>query len=158
MLKTKIKNLCQNNKGKIIIILSVIMAIGVIQIGNFTIKAYKEIAYFISNPIPAYAIADVEIADKIPMREWVLNEVKKAGLDVDYVDRLINCESKWNNWAVAWNKNGSIDYGIWQINSIHKGTISVEDRFDYKEATDWAIQKRLHDGNWSAWSCSRIIK
>ena len=41
MVKTKIKNLCQNNKGKIIIILSVIMAIGVIQIGNFTIKEDK---------------------------------------------------------------------------------------------------------------------
>ena len=101
--------------------------------------------------IPAQA-QNIEKPVEMTMREWVLNEVKEAGLDLEEVDCLIKNESGWNNWAynVNWNGN-TTDMGLWQINSCHKGTISVEDRFDWKKSTKWAIQKRLQDGNWDAW-------
>jgi hypothetical protein len=85
------------------------------------------------------------------MREWVKSEVEKAGLDFETADCIIQNESGWDNWVYNINNNGSTDMGLWQINSIHKKTASVECRWDYKCATDWAIQKRLNDGNWNAW-------
>ena len=85
------------------------------------------------------------------MKNWVEREVRLAGLNWEEVYCLIKHESNWNPWAYNFNNNGSSDFGIFQINSIHKETISVENRFDYKIATKWAINKRLNDGNWSAW-------
>ena len=110
---------------------------------------YKAVCYA-QDYVPSYTTTDVTIKE-MPMKEWVLNEVKRAGLDVVEADCIITHESRWDNWATHWNTNGSIDYGLWMINSVHKKTISVEDRFNYKKATRWAIAKRLHDGNWNAW-------
>ncbi len=93
-----------------------------------------------------------ENADKeLTVKEWVKIEIEKAGLNWDNVHCLIQNESGWNDYAYNLNNNGTTDFGLWQINSIHRGTISVKDRWNYKTATKWAINKRLHDGNWSAW-------
>jgi len=85
------------------------------------------------------------------IREYIKNEVEKAGLKWSEVDCLIQNESGWNNWAYNINSNGTTDFGLWQINSLHKKTASVDCRWDYKCSTKWAIKKRLNDGNWSAW-------
>ena len=90
-------------------------------------------------------------AEEPTMKEWIRVEVEKAGLNWNEVDCLIQNESAWKNWNNNWNTNGTVDSGLWMINSVHKGTISLEDRYNYKTATKWAISKRLHDGNWSAW-------
>ncbi len=88
------------------------------------------------------------------VKKYVLGEIKKAGLNVREAESLINCESRWNYQAINnKNRNGSNDKGLWQINSIHK-SISDADKLDYKASTQWAIAKRLADGNWSAWSCA----
>lgn len=94
--------------------------------------------------------------EKQLMKEWVLNRVKQAGLNPEEANIIINCESRWNPDAMGINNNRSADLGLWQINSIHKD-ISNVDKLDYKKATDWAIDKRLKDGHWLAWSCSRKI-
>lgn len=143
----------------ILIITSAVIA-GVITIGNLTIAGVQKLTKFIKDPINQGYITPINIAraTEPTMREWVLNEVQKAGLDSNYVEKLIQCESGWNNWAYGINTNGTTDFGLWQINSIHKKTISVESRWDYKIATKWAIDKRLRDGNWNAWVCSRKIK
>ena len=88
------------------------------------------------------------------MQSWVLRKVKEAGLDPDIAFNIIKCESNWKPEAYGVNKNGSTDFGLWQINSIHKAEISPKERLDYKIATEWAINKRLKDGNWSAWYSS----
>lgn len=91
------------------------------------------------------------------VKAYVLGEIKAAGLNVRQAEALVNCESTWNYKAVnKMNRNGSNDKGLWQINSIHKN-ISDAEKLDYKASTKWAIAKRLADGNWSAWSCSRKI-
>jgi len=90
------------------------------------------------------------------IKAYVLAEIKKAGLNAREAEALIFCESKWDDQAKGYNRNGSYDLGLWQINSIHKD-ISDIDKLDYKTATKWAIAKRLDDGNWSAWYCSRRI-
>lgn len=96
-----------------------------------------------------------ELTPKEEMRAWVLAEAKKAGLNPKEVDAIIHCESRWDDQAVGHNRNGSNDKGLWQINSIHK--LSDAERLDYKTATKWAIEKRLRDGNWSAWYCARRL-
>lgn len=88
-------------------------------------------------------------------KEYVLEEVRKVGLDVDYVDRLIQCESNWRQNAVGYNKNGTRDLGYWQINDIHK--LSDECRFSAVCSTKWAIDKIKRDNGYGAWSCSRKI-
>jgi len=90
------------------------------------------------------------------IREYVLNEAKKVGLNPNEVDKIINCESRWDPKAMGHNKNGSYDAGLWQINSIHK-SLTLAEKMDYKVATQWALNKRLNDGNWSAWYCARKV-
>ncbi len=85
------------------------------------------------------------------IKDYVLKEVYKAGLNPEEAECLITHESNWDDYAYNINTNGTTDFGLWMINSIHKATISPKDRLDYKKATEWAINKRLHDGNWSAW-------
>ncbi len=96
------------------------------------------------------------LAQEEEIKAWVLGEIEKAGLSAKEADIIITCESRWKPDAIGVNKNGSYDVGLWQINSIHKN-ITNAGKMDYKEATRWAIDKRLRDGSWRAWSCSRKL-
>ena len=97
-------------------------------------------------------------ADEVTMREWIKNEVEKEGLDWKKIDCLIRNESGWNEYAQGVNTNKTTDSGIFQINSIHKDTISLIDRFDYKKSTRWAINKIKHDGNTNSWYGAKNCK
>lgn len=73
----------------------------------------------------------------------------------DRISKIINCESRWNPDAYHVNKNGTVDLGLVQINSIHKN-ISNHDKLDFKKAIDWMIAKINKDGGYGAWVCSRL--
>jgi hypothetical protein len=98
----------------------------------------------------------VPTTTELPVKDWVLQRIAEAGLNQQEAEVIINCESKWNPDVIGFNNNRTVDMGLWQINSIHKD-ISNADKLDYKKATDWAIAKRLKDGSWSAWYCSRKL-
>jgi hypothetical protein len=88
----------------------------------------------------------------IPMREWVLGEVAKAGLNVKEVDCLIKSESGWNTWAMLDNPNGAgVDRGLFQWNSRWHPEVSNECAFDYKCATKEFIRVVKANGNFNAW-------
>jgi hypothetical protein len=74
----------------------------------------------------------------------------------DVISKLIDCESNWNPDAIHVNRNGSVDMGIMQINSIHKD-ISNADKLNYEKAIDWAIAKIKRDGGYHAWVCARYL-
>lgn len=76
----------------------------------------------------------------------------------DRIAKVINCESKWNPEAINVNKNGTIDTGLVQRNSIHSKTLSTKDSFDYKKSIDWMINKMHKDGGLNAWVCNRLVK
>lgn len=155
-IKTKINAFIQKHKFKVYLVLGVLVFLGSIQVGNVLYNCYMATYNFISNPVPVYASTDLiyKRTQEPSMKEWVKMEIEKAGLNWEEANAIIECESRWDNWAYNLNTNGTTDFGLWMINSVHKGTISVEDRWNYKTATKWAINKRLHDGNWSAWVCS----
>jgi 2-hydroxychromene-2-carboxylate isomerase len=102
---------------------------------------------------PALAEVNFNAADKISVtdKEYVLNEVRKAGLSPEEADCIITHESGWRKDAWNANSNDTVDLGLWQINSVHFKKISPADTFDVVKATRFAIEKRLHDRNWNAW-------
>jgi hypothetical protein len=115
---------------------------------------------FMRNPVKQYSLAEVNVAraeeQEMPIRLYVLQELYKAGIDVDKADKIIECESHYNENAININRDKTFDAGIWQINSIHKD-ITLKDKIDYKESTKWAINKIKRDGGFNAWACNRLI-
>jgi hypothetical protein len=87
---------------------------------------------------------------KLSVKDYAWEQAKKNGLDPVNFVVIIFHESRWNTEAIGVNKNKTYDAGLLQINSIHKD-ISLSDKLDPYKAIDWAIKKRLHDGNYSAW-------
>lgn len=101
-------------------------------------------------------IKETEIKD-----DWayIAGELSKAKLNPSEAFTVIWGESRGDRNAYNVNKNGTIDVGIWQINSIHikSGSITLECASEIRCATKWAIEKRLHDGNWQAWYAARAL-
>jgi len=86
-------------------------------------------------------------------KEYVLKEVREAGINVDMIDKLIQCESGWRQNAVGFNKNGlGKDRGLWQWNSKFHPEISDDCAFSPKCSTEKAIQ-HISKYGLSAWSC-----
>lgn len=129
-----------------LLILNMFLFILPVSYGMDLYEDYQSL--FVKKQVTKIAKAEVK---EPTMREWVKAEIEKAGLNWKEAECLIQNESGWDNWKYGINKNGSTDMGLWQWNSIHKDNVSVECRWDYKCATKKAIEKRLHDGNWSAW-------
>jgi hypothetical protein len=91
-----------------------------------------------------------EAPKKLTAREYIFQEAEKAGLDISKVDCLIDHESDYKNtWNV--NKNGSVDFGRWMINSVHIGnSITLECAVNLECSTAWSIE-RLKKGKWDMW-------
>jgi hypothetical protein len=110
---------------------------------------------------PAYITPSVNVPDRKPltMKEWVLAEVKKAGMDVALADKIIACESNWrpDAHAVNWNNKAGVDRGLWMINSLAHKDVSNACSYDFKCSTAEAIKIYKSRGNYSAWSCLPIV-
>ena len=73
----------------------------------------------------------------------------------DGIKILKECENKsMKTDAVNWNRNGSWDFGLWQINSVHGYT--QEQLSDHRFNTDVAY-KIFKNRGWSAWTCSWVV-
>lgn len=103
-------------------------------------------------------IGEVAMAkEELPMKDWVLNEVKNAGLNEYEAYVIINCESRWNPDNTYNNGDYGIDRGLWQINSKYHPEVSNSCSYDYKCATKEALRIYKERGNWSAWVCSNKL-
>ena len=78
--------------------------------------------------------------------------------------KISTCESNMNPQTInTKNRNGTVDRGAWQINTVHK------ERFSKMYGIDWEVgahdpdlstkyAKFLYDNSkWDLWVCSRII-
>jgi len=134
------------------------------NISEIRVNEYKEslLAQKVAHTsIPSESSDTVE---ELSPKEYVFKEVEKElGFDeaVFAVSMIGGCENKgWRTDIVIIESNGTVSLGLWQINTIHNNPdsttyISNADKLDLEKSTAWAINKRIVDGDWSAWSCSR---
>jgi hypothetical protein len=86
-------------------------------------------------------------------RNWVLDEVLKAGLNQKEALCLIDNESSWDAEGTLINKDGkSVDRGLWAINSYWHYEVSNDCAYDVECSTKESIRIRKADGNWNQWT------
>ena len=69
---------------------------------------------------------------------------------------IMKCESHLNINAYNYNDNGSSDYGLFQINTIHIKRYGNKFMHDWKANIDVAYDLYKHQA-WSPWVCWRLI-
>lgn len=78
--------------------------------------------------------------------------------NIDILVKIANCESKFDNYAIGFNDNGTIDRGLFQFNSYWRKDVSNKCAFDIECATNEAINTANKNRNFNAWSCYNKIK
>jgi len=148
--RTKKRRRISKWQTKVIIlcVISTVTAWNFVTLANMYIEAYTP------------RIANAEVREEViepSIKQYIFNEVEQAlGFDEAVKAMLIiGCESGFQPDVIAIEPNNTISLGVWQINTIHNNTISNADKLDYKLATEWAIAKRIRDGNFNAWTCNR---
>lgn len=97
--------------------------------------------------------------DKIELtvQDIILIEAHKANFEwTDYLMRLANCESRFNQYAINGNGGHSNDRGVFQINDYYHPEVSSECAFDTACATRWTMEQ-INAGRQSMWVCDQKI-
>lgn len=79
--------------------------------------------------------------------------------DVDFLVALAKCESRMSPTALNARGNypvGSIDVGVFQINSHWQRGVTTNQALDVDFATRWTI-KKLKAGGKNLWMCTKLI-
>ena len=85
------------------------------------------------------------------LKTVVKSKLEANGLSWAVAERVLNCESGWNEKAVGDNLNGTKDVGLWQINDIHG--LTDEERKDPHVSTSYAIKLIKSDIGFKHWAC-----
>ena len=70
--------------------------------------------------------------------------------------QIAQCESKWNPKAYNFNTNGSSDYGLFQINSVHEKRYGQGFMYSWKANVDTAFALYKFQG-WRPWVCKYVL-
>lgn len=177
--KTKMRNTSRNRNGeyaksdykitqrrkrlsKIFILELAVLTTLFIWLADLTAEKVANALYPSIQPVEAQILASKALIEP-SIEEYVFEEVKRElGLNeaIKAVSMIGGCENpEWKPDICIIEPNNSISCGIWMINTVHNrkdssNYISNADKLDYKKATEWAIQKRIKDGSWEAWSCN----
>ena len=149
-------------------VLSTLRAFTLILIPTFICMVYGNynVKQDLLNPLISINEIEVQAQEPTPTPEpdkcsLIENEIEQYICEVfeeDYEDAMtiLSCENKGLNPLAIndANSNGSIDVGIFQINSIHGFT--VEEMQDWKANVDFA-HKLFERGGWYQWSCSYTL-
>ena len=92
----------------------------------------------------------------ITWEDGVKSLLRSSGVDYQYAEKIIYCESRWDKTAVHQNK-GSVDRGLWQINSYFHPEVSKDCAFDSVCSTIEAIRIIKQKG-FGEWVCSRYVE
>ncbi len=96
-------------------------------------------------------------SDLTPQRVQLIYKVaKQANIDPNDLIRIAYVESRFKVNAVRANSNGTIDYGMFQINSVHwdttcKGINVMEFKGNVRCAAKLIQQAQLHSHNDKHW-------
>ncbi len=134
-----------------------IWALTIVSLYTFlaTAKAYDLAKGNQLEPLTEVAQAQTEPS----MQDWVLEEVKNAGINPYEAYMIVNCESRWNDQATNVNsdKYQSVDNGLWMINAYWHKEVSKSCAYDYKCATKEAIRIYKESNSWQQWNCAKIV-
>jgi len=135
------------------IIIAFICLVIVVGGVGFVLSSRKvEIAEVIVKQVEAKKLANEEII-------WNLLEARGLTL-LEKIDvmMVLRCESKFSQWAIGVNSNGSIDTGIVQWNSQAHPEVSRECSFNVECAINKMVDLYKKDGNLNQWVCSKVLK
>lgn len=137
--------------------------LGVASIGiSSIIPPYEAEALYITATVEKQAQEYEVIAKAVtdsPIKQYVIEKALENKLDPLELIAVIQGESGFNENAYNINTNGTVDLGIAQWNSIHikSGFITIKCAGDTKCSIDKMIEKRIKDGNYSAWYAARKL-
>lgn len=145
---------------RLIIIRPLLIGIVIIIAGAVIFFTY----WFINHPVKDYQLADVVVPRKekvsalrLYSKEEAMNRIRliaesRSFKFADYLIRLVDCESSFNQFAI--NKVSSAT-GWYQIIDAHK--LTRQQRYDLDFATNWAIDK-INAGGQKIWECDKLVK
>lgn len=111
----------------------------------------------------------LENSSKVQVPEATKNVVrfylqKYFGDKADEAEKIVQCESGFSNLILNKNNNGTVDRGIFQLNSVHANRFAKMYGIDYETgAHDFELNvkyaKFLYDNQgWQPWVCAKIVK
>lgn len=102
----------------------------------------------------AFMVENTRAVEKIEItwQDEVKSLLKDYGIDVEYATKLIQCESSWNPKAFHYNRSGSIDRGLFQINNVYHPEVSKDCSYDSACSTIEAI-RIIKTKGFQEWSC-----
>lgn len=152
--------------------LLIITTIWITCLACYYAPAYAEIAilgdqtiesYDLTAKSPRNAVSSVTDGKEMTIKEHIWRLLtEEGGLTFDEaitgMTMIESCENKsWNPEAIGVNENGSVDFGIWQLNSywvLEKRNVSLACAIDVYCSTREAIKIfRERDNTWTAWNC-----
>lgn len=92
---------------------------------------------------------DKDLVEPDEVRQYVLAMADIKGVNVNMVDKIGNCESRWRYDAVS--KSGTY-VGVFQIGKLHG---LGDDRLDVVKSTKWSLEKMKREG-FGAWECATL--
>lgn len=123
-------------------------------VGTYTTKVMASGVSAVSVVHQEAVVVEPETLDQM-----VVRIAKEENFEwVDYMRRLIKCESNWNPSALNINNKGlGIDLGLLQLNTKFNPTITIHQMLDPEFSIRYAMQEILA-GRQSRWICDRKIK
>lgn len=167
-LKQKIKRKLKQNFGKILIIGNIAL---VGAAADLNLMALETPIIDANSPIianhqktreskqnePNLTLVDVNKGTKEEIKEQIRLIAEKENFKwVDYILRLADCESKFNQYAENDNGEHGKDRGVFQINDKYHPEVSDEVAYDIEKATKWTMW-RINNGYQHEWVCNNII-
>jgi len=135
-------------KAKIVLFLFII---GVFLIGcGLTYRWYNKIIAEIGE------VVEIKVSYAKIVEGSVEDRIKDIARDMDFKEpdllvKIAFCESSFNEYAVHYNNNGTVDQGVLQFNSIHgfeEKPLNLE--WSVKTAIEW-----IRDGRLNAWNATK---
>lgn len=120
--------------------------------------------YAVEHPVRDYEIVEVNVPRekkeevlKIYSKDDAIKQIRLIAKQrnfkfTDYLIRLVDCESNFNQFAI--NK-GSSATGWYQIIDAHK--LTRKQRYDLAFSTNWTMDK-IEAGGQQIWECDKIAK
>jgi hypothetical protein len=97
----------------------------------------------------------VEESNEFEINEKIIRKIaKEQGVDPDLAVRVANCESGLKAFAKHSNQDGSIDRGLYQINTKYHPEVSDEQAYNPITATEFFC-KAFKGGNLGWWNASK---